>query len=73
VGAGSRRVEHYNDIRLNSAVGYITSKDMLVGRQKEIHAGRDQKLEEARNSGGFVDSKLVNKEKPSLRAAQNGG
>ena len=41
-------VEHYNNARLNSAVGYITPKDMLAGRQAEIHAGRDRKLEEAR-------------------------
>jgi putative transposase len=41
-------VEHYNDVRLNSAIGYITPKDMLVSRQKGIHAERDRKLEEAR-------------------------
>ena len=41
-------VEHYNNVRLNSAIGYITPKDMLAGRQKEIHAERDRKLEEAR-------------------------
>jgi putative transposase len=41
-------VEHYNDVRLNSAVGYITPKDMLAGRQREIHAYRDRKLEAAR-------------------------
>ena len=41
-------VEHYNNVRLNSAVGYITPKDMLAGRQAEIHAERDQKLKEAR-------------------------
>jgi putative transposase len=41
-------VGHYNDVRLNSAVGYITPKDMLAGRQQEIYAGRDRKLEEAR-------------------------
>ncbi len=35
-------------IRLNSAVGYITPKDVLAGRQAEIHAERDRKLEEAR-------------------------
>jgi putative transposase len=28
-------VEHYNNVRLNSAVGYITPKDMLAGRQQE--------------------------------------
>ncbi len=37
-----------NNVRLNSAVGYITPKDMLAGRQQEIHAERDQKLEAAR-------------------------
>src|SRR5215470_7084207 len=25
-------VEHYNNVRLNSAIGYITPKDMLAGR-----------------------------------------
>ena len=38
----------YNDVRLNSAVGYITPKDLLAGRQQEIHAERDRKLEVAR-------------------------
>jgi transposase InsO family protein len=41
-------VEHYNDVRLNSAIGYITPKDMLAGRQHEIYAERDRKLEQAR-------------------------
>ena len=41
-------VEHYNNVRLNSAVGYITPKDMLAGRQRKTHAERDRKLEEAR-------------------------
>jgi len=41
-------VEHYNSVRLNSAIGYITPKDMLAGRHAEIHAERDRKLEEAR-------------------------
>src|SRR6266851_3506216 len=37
-----------NNVRLNSAIGYITPKDMLAGRQEEIHADRDRKLEAAR-------------------------
>ena len=41
-------VDHYNNVRLNSATGYITPKDMLAGRQQEIHAERDRKLEAAR-------------------------
>jgi hypothetical protein len=41
-------VEHYNTVRLHSAVGYVTPADMLAGRQAEIHTARDRKLEEAR-------------------------
>jgi putative transposase len=41
-------VDEYNQVRLHSAIGYITPHDMLAGRQKEIHAARDAKLEEAR-------------------------
>jgi hypothetical protein len=41
-------VEHYNNVRLNSAIGYITPKDMLAGRHAEIHSARDRKLEDAR-------------------------
>jgi putative transposase len=41
-------VEHYNGVRLHSAIGYITPKDKLEGRDKEILAARDRKLEAAR-------------------------
>ncbi len=41
-------VEHYNNVRLNSAIGYITPKDLLAGHQQEIQAERDRKLEAAR-------------------------
>ena len=41
-------VEHYNNVRLNSAIGYITPKDVLAGHQHEIQAERDRKLEAAR-------------------------
>jgi hypothetical protein len=41
-------LKHYNHFRLKSAIGYITPKDMLAGRQQEIHAERDRKLEAAR-------------------------
>jgi putative transposase len=40
-------VDHYNAVRLHSAIGYVTPHDMLAGRQAEIHAAR--KLEEARH------------------------
>ena len=41
-------VDHYNTVRLHSAIGYVTPAEMLAGRQAEIHAARDRKLEEAR-------------------------
>ena len=41
-------VTHYNDVRLHSAVGYVTPKDKLLGHDEAIHAARDRKLTEAR-------------------------
>jgi len=41
-------VDRYNTVRLHSSIGYVTPQDMLAGRQAEIHAARDRKLEEAR-------------------------
>lgn len=41
-------VDHYNMVRLHSAIGFVTPADMLAGRQNEIHAARDRKLEQAR-------------------------
>jgi transposase InsO family protein len=41
-------VTHYNTVRLHAAIGYVTPKDMLEGRQARIHAERDRKLEAAR-------------------------
>lgn len=43
-------VEHYNTHRLHSAIGYVTPKDKLEGREKEIFASRDRKLEAAREA-----------------------
>jgi len=42
-------VDYYNAVRLHSAIGYVTPLDMLAGRQAEIHAARDRKLQEARH------------------------
>lgn len=41
-------VASYNDVRLHSAIGYITPTDRLHGRHTEIFAERDRKLVEAR-------------------------
>lgn len=41
-------IQVYNEQRLHSAIGYVTPRDMLEGRQAEIHAMRDRKLALAR-------------------------
>ena len=43
-----RYVEHYNDVRLHSAIGYVTPRDRLESRQQEIWDERDRKLAVAR-------------------------
>ena len=46
----ARFVEHYNNVRLHSAIGYIAPSDFLAGRAAEIWASRDAKLEAARQA-----------------------
>jgi putative transposase len=43
-------VEHYNNVRLHSAIGYITPADKLAGKEEKIWQERDQKLEAARET-----------------------
>jgi transposase InsO family protein len=45
-----RFVQHYNSVRLHSAIGYIAPNDLLAGRAEVIWAERDRKLEEAREA-----------------------
>lgn len=44
-----RFVDHYNHVRLHSALGYIAPADKLNGLDDVIFAERDRKLEEARS------------------------
>jgi len=41
-------VEHYNNVRLHSAIGYVAPAAKLAGREPVIFAERDRKLDEAR-------------------------
>lgn len=43
-------IERYNKVRLHSANGYITPKDMLLGRQAAIFDERRQKLHQAQEN-----------------------
>lgn len=45
-----RFVAHYNAARLHSAIGYVAPADKLLGLEGVIHAERDRKLEEARET-----------------------
>lgn len=41
-------VEHYNTVRLHSAISYVTPQDKLEGKAEQIWKARDEKLEAAR-------------------------
>jgi hypothetical protein len=41
-------VQHYNEVRLHGAIGYVTPEGRLEHRDKEIHNRREQQLQEAR-------------------------
>jgi transposase InsO family protein len=47
-------VDHYNTVRLHSALSYVTPADKLAGLEVEIFAERDRKLEEARERRATV-------------------
>jgi transposase InsO family protein len=44
----TRYVAHYNQVRLHSALGYVTPEQKLAGMERDIFDERDRKLAEAR-------------------------
>jgi hypothetical protein len=44
----AKYVAYCTDVRWHSAIGYVSPKDKLDGREKAIFAERDRKLAEAR-------------------------
>ena len=59
-------IDHYNTARLHSAIGYVTPADMLAGRQAEIHAARDRKLEEARKERKLRRAKAADEKRAKM-------
>lgn len=53
-------VKEYNEHRLHSALGYVTPRDMLEGRQQAIFHERDRKIEQARERR--AQARAVNRE-----------
>jgi hypothetical protein len=70
-----RYVDHYNGVRLHSAIGYVAPLAKLEGREPQIFAERDGKLEAARRQrqlrrqGAFVP--LADRAGDSSTAALN--
>lgn len=58
-------VDHYNTVRLHSAIGYVTPKDKREGREALIFAERDRKLVEARERRKVLRAAAGNAESPA--------
>lgn len=66
-------VEHYNEVRLNSAIGYVAPADKLKGKDNQIFKERDNKLESARQTRKIrrveANAKKVLAATPPIQAA----
>lgn len=60
-------VTHYNTVRLHSAIGYVTPKDKLDGRDTAIFAARDRKLADARERRAHLRARVVTGDTPECQ------
>jgi transposase InsO family protein len=67
----TRWVEHYNTVRLHSAIGYVTPADKLLGLEPVIHSERDRKLEAARQRRQEMRQAARSKEEAPGHAGQS--
>ncbi len=67
----AKYVTEYNEVRLHSAIGYVTPNDKLWGREKAIFAERDWKLEAAR--AARAARRRGEEEEESQRVAESQG
>jgi putative transposase len=69
-------VAHYNQVRLHSALGYVTPEDKLAGLEDVIFAERDRKLEEARQrrrASSRADTSPTRAGEEASQGVQRGG
>jgi len=64
-------VEHYNNVRLHSAIGYIAPGNKLNRREKEIFEDRNHKLEQARQRRKNSNFEKMSKDKKDVDNADN--
>jgi putative transposase len=50
-------VRHYNEVRLHSAIGYVTPAVKVAGQEHEIFAERDRRLKAARERRRVIHQK----------------
>jgi putative transposase len=55
-------VTYYNDVRLHSAIGYVSPRAKLEGRDEAIWAQRRQNLAEANRKRNLANQSEVNAE-----------